>query len=62
VTAVPNFKTLDSLIEANDPILNVYEQEKEIMQRQIAVQKSLNLSKIETGYHSQGVFRYSIKH
>jgi len=51
----PDFETLDSLIEANDPILKVYEQEKEIMQRQMAVQKSLNLPKIETGYHSQGI-------
>jgi outer membrane protein TolC len=58
---VPDFDTLDSLIEANDPILKVYEQEKEIMQRQIAVQKSLNLPKIETGYHSQGILGQSYK-
>ncbi len=58
---VPDFETLDSLIEANDPILKVYEQEKEIMQRQIAVQKSLNLPKIETGYHSQGILGQSYK-
>jgi outer membrane protein TolC len=58
---VPDFETLDSLIEANDPILKVYEQEKEIMQRQIGVQKSLNLPKIETGYHSQGILGQSYK-
>jgi outer membrane protein, heavy metal efflux system len=58
---VPDFDTLDSLIEANDPILKVYEQEKEIIQRQIAVQKSLNLPKIETGYHSQGILGQSYK-
>jgi hypothetical protein len=58
---VPDFETLDSLIEANDPILKVYEQEKEIMQRQIEVQKSLNLPKIETGYHSQGILGQSYK-
>lgn len=46
---------MDSLIEANDPLLKVYEQEKEIEQKQITVQKSLNLPKIETGYHSQGI-------
>jgi outer membrane protein TolC len=62
VTAtVPDFETLDSLIEAADPILKVYEQEKEIAQRQIAVQKSLNLPKIETGYHSQGILGQSYK-
>ena len=43
------------MIEAADPILQVYEQEREIMQRQIAVQKSLKLPKIEAGYHSQGI-------
>jgi outer membrane protein, heavy metal efflux system len=59
--AVPDFETLDSLIEANDPILKVYEQEKEIVQQQITVQKSLNLPKIETGYHSQGILGQSYK-
>jgi outer membrane protein, heavy metal efflux system len=58
---IPEFETLDSLIEASDPILKVYEQEKEIMKRQIAVQKSLNLPKIETGYHSQGILGQSYK-
>ncbi len=58
---VPDFETLDSIIEANDPILKVYEQEKAIMQRQIGVQKSLNLPKIETGYHSQGILGQSYK-
>jgi outer membrane protein, heavy metal efflux system len=59
--AVPDFETLDSLIEANDPLLKVYEQEKDIMQKQIAVQKSLNLPKIETGYHSQGILGQSYR-
>jgi outer membrane protein, heavy metal efflux system len=52
---------LDSLIEANDPILKVYEQEKEVLQQQIAVQKSLNLPKIEAGYHSQGILGQSYR-
>lgn len=58
---VPDFETLDSAIEANDPLLKVYEQEKAIMQQQIGVQKSLNLPKIETGYHSQGILGQSYK-
>ncbi len=58
---VPDFETLDSIIEANDLILKVYDQEKAIMQRQIGVQKSLNLPKIETGYHSQGILGQSYK-
>jgi outer membrane protein, heavy metal efflux system len=59
--AVPDFETLDSLIEANDPILKVFEQEKAIMQKHIAVQKTLNLPKIETGYHSQGILGQSYR-
>jgi cobalt-zinc-cadmium efflux system outer membrane protein len=55
IPVIPEFEALDSLIEANDPILKVYEQEKAIMQSQIAVQKSLRLPKIEAGYHSQGI-------
>jgi len=58
---VPDFETLDSAIEANDPLLKVYEQEKAIIQLQIGVQKSLNLPKIETGYHSQGILGQSYK-
>jgi outer membrane protein TolC len=62
--SIPNirdFETLDSIIEANDPILKVYEQEKTIMQQQIAVQKAMNLPKIETGYHSQGILGQSYR-
>jgi outer membrane protein, heavy metal efflux system len=58
---VPDFETLDSIIEANDPLLKTYEQEKVILQRQVAVQKTLNLPKIETGYHSQGILGQSYK-
>lgn len=59
--AIPDFETLDSTIEANDPLIKAYEQEKIIRQRQIAVQKSLNLPKIETGYHSQGILGQSYR-
>jgi outer membrane protein, heavy metal efflux system len=52
---MPDFEVLDSIIETNDPIIKVYEQEKLILQQQIAVQKAMNLPKIETGYHSQGI-------
>ena len=61
IPVVPDFETLDSTIEANDPIIKVYEQEKKIQQQQIAVQKALNLPKIETGYHSQGILGQSYK-
>lgn len=61
VPTIPDFEILDSTIEANDPIIKVYEQEKKILQQQIAVQKAMNLPKIETGYHSQGILGQSYK-
>ena len=61
VPFIPDFETLDSTIEANDPIIKVYQQEIEIQKRQIAVQKSLSLPKIETGYHSQGILGQSYR-
>jgi outer membrane protein, heavy metal efflux system len=61
IPAIPDFETLDSTIEANDPLIKVYEQEKAIRQQQIAVQKAMNLPKIEAGYHSQGILGQSYR-
>lgn len=61
VPILPDFEILDSTIEANDPIIKVYEQEKKILQQQIALQKAMNLPKIETGYHSQGILGQSYR-
>ncbi len=61
VPIIPEFEILDSTIEANDPIIKVYEQEKKILQQQIAVQKAMNLPKIETGYHAQGILGQSYR-
>ena len=58
---IPDFEILDSTIEANDPIIQVYEQEKKILQQEIVVQKAMNLPKIETGYHSQGILGQSYR-
>jgi outer membrane protein, heavy metal efflux system len=58
---IPDFETLDSTIEANDPIVRVYEKEKAIKQSLIAIQRSMNLPKIEAGYHSQGILGQSYK-
>ena len=58
---IPEFEILDSTIEANDPIIKVYEQEKKILEQQIALQKAMNLPKIETGYHSQGILGQSYR-
>ncbi len=58
---IPVFEVLDSMIESNDPIIKVYEQEKKISERQIALQKAMNLPKIEAGYHSQGILGQSYR-
>jgi outer membrane protein, heavy metal efflux system len=58
---VPSFEVLDSIIEANDPELKVYASEQEVMRQQIAVQRSMNLPKIEAGYHSQGILGQSYR-
>lgn len=52
---IPEFEKLDSIIEASDPLIKVYEQEKTVMAQQIRLQKAMNLPKLETGYHSQGI-------
>jgi hypothetical protein len=49
------------MIEANDPVLKIFQQEIEIMQRQLLVQKALVLPKIETGYHAQSILGQSYK-
>ncbi|HET6769713.1 MAG TPA: TolC family protein [Chitinophagaceae bacterium] len=61
IPSIPVFEILDSTIEANDPIIKVYEQEKKILEQQIALQKAMNLPKIETGYHSQGILGQSYR-
>jgi outer membrane protein TolC len=58
---IPDFNRLDSIIEASDPIVKVYDQEKVIRERQVSVEKAMNLPKIETGYHSQGILGQSYK-
>jgi outer membrane protein, heavy metal efflux system len=58
---VPGFDALDSLIEANDPIVKSYEKDIEVNQRQLSLVKSLTLPKIETGYHSQSILGQSYK-
>ena len=55
IPLIPDFETLDSIIESNDPLIALYEQEKIIQQQQVYVQKSLNLPKLEAGYHGQTI-------
>lgn len=53
--ALPPFETLDSLIEANDPIVKVYRQDVNIGAEQVALSKSITLPKLEAGYHYQAI-------
>lgn len=58
---VPDFEELDSLIEANDPIVKSYEKDVEINQRQLSLIRALTLPKLETGYHSQNILGQSYR-
>lgn len=55
IPLIPDFDILDSLIESNDPLIALYEQEKRVQEQQVSLQKSLNLPKIEAGYHGQTI-------
>ncbi|GEO05225.1 transporter [Adhaeribacter aerolatus] len=55
IPALPRFETLDSLIEANDPIVKTFEQQKVVSEKQVAVTRALTLPKLETGYHYQAI-------
>lgn len=61
IPVIPGFETLDSLIEANDPLIKAFEQEKLIQEQQVRLQKSLNLPKIEAGYHGQSILGTSLQ-
>ena len=52
---VPEYDVMDSLIEANDPVLKVVIQEKEISEKQVAVTRSLTLPKLQTSFRSQAI-------
>jgi outer membrane protein, heavy metal efflux system len=52
---LPPFEEIDSLIEANDPVVKSIEQEKEIAAKQVSLSKSLALPKLEGGYHQQAI-------
>lgn len=55
VTVIPAFEEMDSLIEANDPVVKMIKQEREVAKYQLELTKSLSLPKIEAGYHSQSI-------
>ena len=52
---IPSFDVLDSVIEANDPMLSGYNEEKTIARKEVALSRALAMPMIETGYHSQAI-------
>ncbi|HEY8387016.1 MAG TPA: TolC family protein, partial [Parasegetibacter sp.] len=56
-----DFNLLDSMINANDPLIALYAQEAAVLKQHVALQKSLNLPKLEAGYHSQRQFPQSFR-
>lgn len=61
IAPVPGFEELDSLIEANDPIVKSFERNVNVNKQQLGVVKSLSLPKFETGYHSQSILGQSYR-
>lgn len=55
VPAIPDFKTLESTIEASDPNLKYFETQKEVYVKEMQLSKALWLPKFETGYHQQAI-------
>ena len=55
IQVMPPFEQLEPEYESNDPHRKILEQEKVISQKQVEVNKSLWLPKIEAGYHYQGI-------
>jgi outer membrane protein, heavy metal efflux system len=52
---VPEFSVMDSLIEANDIAVKIYNKDKDISSARLKVMKGLALPKVEAGYHSQAI-------
>lgn len=61
---LPHADSLERSVEANDPMLKVFEQEMAVSELQVALTRSLTYPKLETGYHYQAILgqRYSGVH
>ncbi|WPP51856.1 TolC family protein [Catalinimonas niigatensis] len=52
---IPEFEVLEPLTEANDPTLNYFEQQQEISQEQLSVNRALVLPSFQAGYRYQAI-------
>jgi outer membrane protein TolC len=55
IPIIPSFQELDSLIEASDPLLKIYEAQTRIAAKETELNKSLSLPGLAAGYHSQSI-------
>lgn len=55
LSQIPEYATMDSLVESNDPLLKVVRQEREISLKEKALTRALSLPKAEVGYHYQSI-------
>jgi outer membrane protein, heavy metal efflux system len=53
--SLPAFENLDSLIEANDPLVKAVKQEREVSKEQVELSRSIMLPKFEGGFHRQSI-------
>jgi outer membrane protein, heavy metal efflux system len=53
--SLPAFESLDSLIEANDPLVKAVKQEREVSKEQVELSRSIMLPKFEGGFHRQSI-------
>jgi cobalt-zinc-cadmium efflux system outer membrane protein len=53
--SLPAFENLDSLIEANDPVVKAVRQEREVNKEQVGLSRSITLPKFEGGFHRQSI-------
>lgn len=58
---LPDFNVLEEEIEKQDPVLNSYRQDKEIVQKKIEVNRAMTFPKLEGGYHSQKILGQSFQ-
>lgn len=56
-----DFETLYASIKASDPLVKIYEFNRDISAGKVGLQRSLGLPKPEVGYHSQGILGQSYK-
>lgn len=54
-TDLPDFTKMDSIIEANDILVKIYNKDKDVSSAKLKVVKNLALPKMEAGYHSQAI-------